>query len=164
MTLPCPCCSEGLNEVQVGSCRVDRCSGCRGIWFDYQELQRLCVETPEALAALDAPAAEPGAGPRLRHCPRCRQALSPFALDGWQELPADRCNYCGGIWLDAGEAGGMLEHRGKGERPLLEKPAEERQADFYYGSNGRAGLLLGGGGATFGLGSLMAEALSWSLD
>ena len=39
--LECPKCAGAMEKVDAGSCIVDRCRGCRGIWFDAGELTRV---------------------------------------------------------------------------------------------------------------------------
>jgi len=36
--MKCPKCGMGLVEIDYKSIKVDRCSGCEGIWLDYGEL------------------------------------------------------------------------------------------------------------------------------
>jgi len=42
-------------------------------------------------------------------CPRCREPLVAFELDG---IEIDRCIACGGTWLDAGELEWIAERAG----------------------------------------------------
>ena len=37
----CPKCGEQLTEVTFQDIKVDRCTDCRGVWFDPGELERL---------------------------------------------------------------------------------------------------------------------------
>ncbi len=48
-------------------------------------------------------------------CPRCREPLLAFELDG---VEIDRCAACGGTWLDAGELEWMAEQAGVDPGPL----------------------------------------------
>jgi len=41
-----------------------------------------------------------GAGPVTMDCPRCDGKLH---ADSYEEVEINRCDKCGGIWLDAGE-------------------------------------------------------------
>ena len=39
--LQCPKCSHGMEEVTHGNVTIDRCTHCKGIWFDAEEAQDL---------------------------------------------------------------------------------------------------------------------------
>ena len=39
--LPCPACGEQMDEVRCNELTLDRCSRCRGIWFDAGEVKEL---------------------------------------------------------------------------------------------------------------------------
>jgi len=40
-TLPCPVCWEPMDEVRAGQLVIDRCTQCRGLWFDAGEVGAL---------------------------------------------------------------------------------------------------------------------------
>jgi len=44
-------------------------------------------------------------------CPRCRESMLRFELDG---VEIDRCDRCEGTWLDSGELVVLIERRGSG--------------------------------------------------
>lgn len=48
-------------------------------------------------------------------CPRCHEPLIVVELEG---VELDRCDACGGIWLDAGELEQIVELAGVGPGPL----------------------------------------------
>ena len=50
-------------------------------------------------------------------CPRCREPLVAFELDG---VEIDRCLACGGTWLDAGELEWIAERAGVDPGPMTE--------------------------------------------
>ena len=37
--MKCPKCGMGLTEIDYRGIKVDRCSGCEGLWFDAGELE-----------------------------------------------------------------------------------------------------------------------------
>jgi len=133
--LTCPACDTPLEERDAGACLVDCCPGCRGMWLDHGELQKLTAGCPQALAALDAAgdaadqpatagtgdAASRAALRRLRHCPSCqRGALGKVPMPRSRLTEIERCFYCGGVWLDAGEL------RAAAEKPAASPPPESR--------------------------------------
>jgi hypothetical protein len=45
------------------------------------------------------------------HCPKCRDLLETYTFQGFT---LDRCQNCGGIWMDKGELEGMLSKAARG--------------------------------------------------
>jgi Zn-finger nucleic acid-binding protein len=94
--MECPKCkNSGLvaKKVKGRNVRVDRCSVCKGIWFDGQELG-MVLNLPKLLINIPAEA-------KKQHflCPRCDRPLYSFCYP--QSLVIiDMCGKCGGIWLD----------------------------------------------------------------
>lgn len=39
--LVCPNCQSGMQEINRNEVRIDVCSGCRGVWLDRGELEKL---------------------------------------------------------------------------------------------------------------------------
>ena len=106
--MKCPRCQSKLNKVIIPEqnlqIEVDQCSDCKGIWFDYGELQNIerVVEpvlfefrkipgTNDQLTALDCPFCD-------LH-PRMDKAEHPRD----KHVIMDICEHCSGIWLDGGE-------------------------------------------------------------
>ena len=93
--------------MSFGGIMVDVCSGsCRGVWFDWMELQKF----DEADEAAGAELARASAGrkapmrPLQIECPRCEGVkMSAHYFTPKAKVKVDECPRCGGIWLDAGE-------------------------------------------------------------
>jgi hypothetical protein len=47
----CPKCGQPLQEERYHGIQVDRCTGCRGVWFDAGEAESLLDREPTALQA-----------------------------------------------------------------------------------------------------------------
>ena len=47
----CPKCGESLEEINFQEIQVDRCTGCRGVWLDPGELERLSSKEKEGWLA-----------------------------------------------------------------------------------------------------------------
>lgn len=76
------------------------CSECAGIWLTRKALVAPAVE-PTALPAESRRArALKRGGRRLRVCPECIHPLESQRVEG---VEIERCVYCKGVWLDAGE-------------------------------------------------------------
>jgi Zn-finger nucleic acid-binding protein len=99
--IDCPkCASESLVETTtLGNIPLDVCPGCSGIWFDKGELEALLKQSQGNVAA-DFELINPKAEGLV--CPRCKSKMARGGLVN-PLLLVDRCQACGGIWLDAHE-------------------------------------------------------------
>ena len=95
----CPKCSDStLTEKKVKGMDVilDLCPGCKGFWFDTNELG----------AVLQVPVQEvkvPQEAQEQKHlCPKCQIPLFAFCYPQTMVI-IDSCKGCGGIWLDNSE-------------------------------------------------------------
>ena len=97
----CPkCSSEALVEtLTLGNLPLDVCPGCSGIWFDKGELEALLKQS-QGEASSDFDLINPKA--EGLECPRCKSRMSRGGLVN-PLLLVDRCQSCGGIWLDPRE-------------------------------------------------------------
>lgn len=101
----CPkCASEVLVETpELGNIPLDVCPGCSGIWFEKGELEALLKRSQGGeTASLDL--INPKAEGLV--CPGCKAKMSHGGLVN-PLLLVDKCQACGGIWLDARELGLM---------------------------------------------------------
>jgi len=103
------------------------------LFFDAGEVA-VYFELASDLPSLDRSKAE--ARPTQRACPKCGGHFEELRYAAPDPLVVDRCDGCGGIWLDKGEVPrlealsanlerpgsrmlrAMLEIRGKGYRPM----------------------------------------------
>ncbi len=97
----CPkCSSEALVETPaMGNISLDVCPGCSGIWFDKGELEAL-LQQSQGGAPADLNLINPKAEGLT--CPRCKNKMSHGGLLN-PLLLVDRCQSCGGVWLDPRE-------------------------------------------------------------
>lgn len=102
--MDCPRCEAkpALTEVQLEeNIVVDACRGCKGIFFEADELGgflQLSKDLPnyKQLAA-EAKASFP--------CPGCAATMKEIHYVAGSDLEVDFCEGCQGIWLDGGEIG-----------------------------------------------------------
>ncbi|MBI4662376.1 MAG: zf-TFIIB domain-containing protein [Verrucomicrobia bacterium] len=102
----CPKCQSTMEKAVYQGIEVERCTGCKGIWFD--ELERDDLLRLEGSEILDTGSAKIGKEfnkvDRLV-CPACAgtghmlRMVHPKQSHIWFEC----CKVCGGIFLDAGE-------------------------------------------------------------
>jgi Zn-finger nucleic acid-binding protein len=103
-----------MDPVQIENTQVDRCTSCRGLWFDALEDQD--VRGTEAGEALDAPASGPApAAAKVKQstfdCPRCKSPMIEMVDRMGRRIQYESCPRCHGKFLDAGEFK-ALEPRG----------------------------------------------------
>jgi Zn-finger nucleic acid-binding protein len=97
----CPkCASEALVETPaLGNIPLDVCPGCSGIWFNNGELEALLKQS-QGSATADFTLINPKDGDL--DCPSCKNKMARGGLVN-PLLLVDKCQACGGIWLDARE-------------------------------------------------------------
>jgi len=97
----CPKCpSETLVESNcLGELPLDHCPACGGIWFDKGELEALLGQSQGSVPA-DFALISPK--PSECQCPRCKKTMSRGGLVN-PLLLVDKCQDCGGVWLDPRE-------------------------------------------------------------
>jgi Zn-finger nucleic acid-binding protein len=99
----CPKCKAAMEIVTVEGVTVDRCVGCKGIWFDAGEQRALKERKAEAVDTGDS-----GTGKRMDKihdisCPRCGVGMIRMVEVDQQAIDYEACTKCFGIFLDAGE-------------------------------------------------------------
>ena len=97
----CPkCSSEALVETPaMGNIPLDVCPGCSGIWFGKGELEALLKQS-QGGGTTDLELINPKA--EGLSCPSCKKKMSHGGLLN-PLLLVDKCQSCGGIWLDSHE-------------------------------------------------------------
>ena len=111
----CPRCSSAdFDTVELMAVQLDRCRGCRGIWFDGGEFEKVVSgargdDTQAVVERLD-PSGRPAAEaylPLRMSCPGCGEALLEEAPVRFEFIDhfvmTDRCPACRSVWLDASE-------------------------------------------------------------
>ncbi|MFG0329905.1 MAG: zf-TFIIB domain-containing protein [Phycisphaerales bacterium] len=111
----CPACHANMRSMQYEGVTIETCDGCGGEFLDADELghivrlrdekfpeeaKRLLAECPPVFGV---PADESA---RSLNCPKCSGAMRVMNYCGDSGIHVDRCEGCGGFWLDADE----LEH------------------------------------------------------
>ena len=105
----CPRCSAAMGKVTFGSVVVDRCTACKGLWFDAREHERLkdvegaeTIDTgaPVSPAAADAPK-QPGDA--KIDCPVCHTRMIRMVDHRQPHIHYESCTVCHGVFFDAGE-------------------------------------------------------------
>src|SRR5215510_827982 len=98
--MKCPRCPIELAEVASRGVRTHRCTRCRGMWFDRQELAKFNRFDSDFPLRPDNPAL--GTFTSL-HCPVCNSFLTRLRYTPGGSLEVERCITCKGVWVNAGE-------------------------------------------------------------
>lgn len=93
-----------MGQVTYDDIEVDRCTGCKGLWFDAGELEAL----KRARVAHDIDTGDPSMGERFNavdryNCPRCSGGMIRMVDARQTHIWYEQCGACGGRFLDAGE-------------------------------------------------------------
>lgn len=101
----CPKCQMAMETLTHAGVEVDRCTNCRGIWFDAVELDEL-RSTPGA-EVIDTGNQNLGQEYNKQDrfpCPKCQGNTMIRLVDPQQpHIWFEQCKVCGGTFLDAGE-------------------------------------------------------------
>jgi Zn-finger nucleic acid-binding protein len=135
----CPACGRELEPFATGGVTVDVCAhGCRGIWFDAFELQKLADINATLTQQLRAVSSATPANIETvdkRVCPKCSGvAMMRHYFSSQRRTLVDECPSCGGFWLDAGELASVrqeqieLREQGRGVHAKLSRMALEAVA------------------------------------
>ena len=99
----CPKCDTEMEQITHEGVEVDRCTKCRGLWFDNLEHERLAaIGGSEAIDRGAGRAEEAGRSGRVK-CPVCHTQLIDMVVLGQPHIRYESCNVCGGVFFDAGE-------------------------------------------------------------
>jgi Zn-finger nucleic acid-binding protein len=98
----CPKCQAAMERVTYDGVEVDRCTVCRGLWFDVLEKEQLYeAKGSEAIDVGEKPA--DAAEEHRLLCPVCRTLMIPMTVHGQAGLRYESCTVCFGAFFDAGE-------------------------------------------------------------
>ena len=103
--MKCPKCYAPMDKASMGSVEIDRCSGCKGLWFDANELDELLrYDNSEMLDLGLASLGHAWDTSNTVLCPRCK--VIPMKTEnmlGHESVQRELCPQCLGSFLDAGE-------------------------------------------------------------
>ena len=116
----CPVCKYDMIVVEYHNIELDYCNSCKGVWFDYGELELLLEShsLEETRVFLDGilNSQEAVSSEKQRNCPVCGHKMKKTAIGGQPEILIDICRDEHGLWFDGGEVTQMIG-RLAGEHP-----------------------------------------------
>ena len=102
--MQCPKCTATMSKLTHGDIEVDRCTGCRGIWFDLLEREKLVHL--QGSERIDIGNPDQGAVwnqiDRI-DCPVCGTRMIAMVDAEQPHVWFEACKSCNGVFLDAGE-------------------------------------------------------------
>ena len=103
-TMNCPKCNAAMEKVQVQEVEVDRCTGCKGIWFDASEQEDLRkIVGSEKVDSGDRARGKVMDSIRKVNCPVCHSPMIEMVDHKHPNVHFESCHVCYGIFFDAGE-------------------------------------------------------------
>lgn len=109
--MDCPKCGHQMEPVVYEEIEVDRCTLCKGLWFDLMEHQRLkAVRGAESIDVGD-----PDVGALFNRddrisCPRCAGPMIRMVDAEQPHIWYESCGACHGVFFDAGEFRDFKHH------------------------------------------------------
>ena len=109
--LNCPKCSAPMESVVFHDIAVDRCTSCRGLWFDALEKDHLDLLKDSASIDVGVPSAIAASLPMHMNCPVCHTRMFEMADQAKPSIHFAACKVCYGLFFDAGK---YREHKEAG--------------------------------------------------
>lgn len=109
--MDCPKCSRAMEKVGYQTIEVDRCTGCKGIWFDMLEQEHL--KGMKGSEGIDT--GDPEVGKKYNkveriQCPLCHTPMIRMVDRDQPHIWYESCTRCFGVFFDAGEFKDYKEH------------------------------------------------------
>lgn len=102
--MKCPKCNSDMEKVTFEQIEVDRCTNCKGLWFDMLEHEHL--KGMRHSESIDTGKAESGKEydkiDRI-NCPVCQTQMIQMVDKDQPHIRYEACTSCYGVFFDAGE-------------------------------------------------------------
>ncbi len=100
----CPKCGAEMETVTFHGVEVDRCTQCKGLWFDAMEKEELKrYEGSEEIDVGDAKLGRQYNTVDRIDCPQCHTQMIRMVDLGQPHIWFESCTVCYGAFFDAGE-------------------------------------------------------------
>ena len=102
--MQCPKCNAKMEKVVFEGVEVDRCTNCRGIWFDFGEQKQLKqIKGSQVIDAGDAAAGKKMNAVSRVTCPKCGTLMTHMVDVEQTHIAYEACPHDYGVFFDAGE-------------------------------------------------------------
>ena len=102
--MQCPKCQANMEKVAFASYEIDRCTQCKGLWFDMLEHEDLKkIAGSERLDVGDPQVGKQYNEQKDVHCPRCSAPMVRMVDHHQPHIWYETCHSCFGVFFDAGE-------------------------------------------------------------
>lgn len=110
--MQCPSCKSTLSTIQYEGIQIESCDACQGEWLDAGELKHIVQvretrfdeqERRAVAAAVKITGVDVEQADRDLVCPKCTDRTNAINYGGDTGIVIDKCQGCGGVWLDGGE-------------------------------------------------------------
>ena len=111
--LHCPKCTAVMDKVLFLDIIVDRCTACRGLWFDALEEEHLAaIKGSEVIdvGIASHPATTPVTHKAKLNCPVCHTPMIDMVDHRHPNVRFESCTVCYGVFFDRGEFRESKEH------------------------------------------------------
>lgn len=100
----CPKCAHSMERVAFEGVEVDRCTVCKGLWFDALEHELLKkMEGSEEIDTGDPEVGELFDKEQQVDCPACHVRMIRMVDRDQPHIRFESCTVCYGVYFDAGE-------------------------------------------------------------
>lgn len=100
----CPKCNSKMEKVEYNAIEVDRCTNCKGIWFDMLEAEQLKeMRGSEKIDIGDQEIGEKYNKIDKVNCPKCNTLMAKMVDNNQPHIWYESCDICYGMFFDAGE-------------------------------------------------------------
>lgn len=102
--MQCPKCRAAMAKVTYASYEIDRCSACKGLWFDMLEHEDLKnIAGSESIDIGDAEVGKETNAIDNISCPQCSGPMVKMVDHQQPHIWFETCHSCFGVFFDAGE-------------------------------------------------------------
>jgi len=133
----CPKCNCELDSANINGVMLETCDSCEGIWFDPEELIKIIQIPEEELRVSNIASSLEESHEDDFHesgfrttCPKCGETMEVQTYSYDSGIKMDKCNSCGGVWLDDGEIKSVIDYCAKNKTPLPAEKVEELNKKF----------------------------------
>jgi len=100
----CPKCGATMDKVTFEGIEVDRCTDCKGLWFDSLEHEKLKrLPGADAIDTGDTKEGQQQNEIGDIDCPKCSASMVKMVDARQPHIWYEMCSTCGGVYFDAGE-------------------------------------------------------------